>query len=1727
MSLPSPYLLFTLYLPLILLFLFASSKLISCPPCLYVFIHDVVSPEDIEELEQKDEERIRLEEVDQKRQAARGRETTQDGGLQASSPEADEATPLLLPSSRRYVSPDSPSLQQHRWKLVVLTAIAIAQGGGWLSAAMYDLESRRPFPGLVLITQLLTWTYMALRAATRRKQTPPYDLLVLYSVQCLAAIIGIHEQWAYDDEPVFDGSGIAQIFASLASLVAIGLIFSLPLTEHRRAPLPDATNRPPAAEDHCTLWEWMSFSWMTPMIKLASQRTLDKPDVWRLSTSMRSSLLSAKFKRVQASSLPWKVIKANKHDMVLDLSLTLLSSILAYASPYFLKQILSSIEASTSPHPPANAIPKATAYLFALFSLVASILKSQADLQHLFYGRRANVRIRAQLIGSIYDKALRTKDMNGVLGAGGNGSASSASPDEKKSKKKDSLEIETTQAKKGPAPSSSPAEPSASRNDASIGKIVSLAAVDAMRISQQVAGAYMLYSAPFEIVIASVFLYQLLGWSAFSGFLVLIVASPIQSALTRRMIAISKALSTARDQRLNALSEMTSQLRFIKYYALEHQFQKRVLEYRQQELLWLRKRQLTQAAITGLWTGVPAMVTTIAFSSYVLIAKQDLDVATAFTSIALFQLLKGPLNNLPMQINELLNAKVSADRIEDFLAADEVRADVSTLNDKDGLTSVSSTPSFESPSSTASSSSSLAPIIGIEAADFKWPSTPVSNLAGQGKEKKDNMIRRIALKLFRRGPEANMDPSVKGDDIESRQPLLSSQDDAVSDRPFQLSGITFLPPAGKMTLVLGATGSGKSALLTALLGELDLITGQSHLHKSPRIDPKTGLSDTIAYCAQASWLQHASIRANILFGQPYEKARYEAVLDACALRPDLKILDGDGTEIGEKGVSLSGGQQARVALARAVYSRAATLLLDDPLSAVDSHTAVKLVKDCLGGPLMKGRTVVLVTHHVDLVLATRDGEKAKVEWVVKMSEGRIVRQGTPAQLQASGDLETEHEESTDQEGDSSASSSSEEQVEAKADEVVDGSSAPATLSGTATPRPADQPRRLVDEEKRAQGGVKKEVYKMYLGAVGSQAVICVIISLILFKGTDLAEKAWLAVWGGSESQREKSLQSLAYLAHSSDFKLLALTGPIKSAAPDLSASSLPPASVSPLPYILVFFAIQVASAITIVASAIFSFNGSLQGSRRLFASMLTATMGATSRWLDKTPSGRIVNKFSRDVEVIDGAIVNSLRYFVGFVISAVIAVLTIVFLLPSFLIPAILLGWLNWHVAKGYIRAARDLRRLESVSRSPIFSAFSELLQGISTARAFAAESRLLRECTDRIDLANSFFLYFWMSNRYLLVRLDVLSAAAIFIATLASLWGGIPSGQAGLALTQCQGLCQALYWLSRMWTNLEQDANSIERIREALEETPQEFTAPKDANATPPPEKWPTNGEIQVKDLVLRYAPDLPIVLNKVSFTVSPGEKVGIVGRTGSGKSTTALAFFRFVDFDSGSILIDGVDIAQEVDLHTLRSKLTIIPQNAVLFSGTIRENLDPWVEHTDEECERALHSVSIRTISASQSVSRAQSVYDVSSGGEEDDEEEEAPLPLSQTYLTLDSKVSEGGLNFSSGQRQLLSIARALLRKSRVILMDEASSSIDLATDHLIQSTLRKGFKDATVLTIAHRLATVAAGDQVLVLDQGKVVEFGRPRNLLMKEGSLFYQMCAKSGDLAKLQRLAGVVE
>lgn len=1303
-------------------------------------------------------------------------------------------------------------------------------------------------------------------------------------------------------------------------------------------------------------------------------------------------------------------------------------------------------------------------------------------------------------MAAIYEKSLKRKDFSG--------SVQKATDDKVKGK--------------GDADAKGKSKDDTKKAGADIGKLVNIMSNDANRVSQTVSAFTMLYAAPLELVIGSIFLYQLLGFSGFAGFVVLIIGSPLNNYLMRRGREIQRAVQEARDKRMKVLNELVSEAKFIKFGASEDKWIEKCLAARGVELKLIIKGVINSIGFSLTWGLAPVLVSIISFALYVY-TGHHLTVSVAFTAIQIFSMIKTPMNVIPAFLAMLLSTQVSLDRINQYLDEEEVPAFVSALIEEDDTAVVAPTGTSDER-------------LGIKNGWFRW------NLAVEPPVKPKSSASWKFWKRRQADGSQSVLPTATNGNVHQRQDTDAT---AVEVPRFELQDINIIFPTGKLSLVTGPTASGKSALLMALLGEMTPVEqGASKpvnfLPKHPtQLDQETGLRNSVAYCAQTPWLEHLTIRDNILFGSPFEKARYDQVIEQCALKPDLDILeDGDMTEIGARGVSLSGGQKARVALARAVYSRSKHILLDDPLSAVDSHTARHLVDKLLRGPLMANRTVVLVTHHVELVLSS-------AHYFVRMLDGRIDIQGTVTDLQSDGRLEIfVHEAEANAEPE--VVTAEELAVAATEDtqEAVDGD------SNKAAPSKKKQAKKLVEAEARARGSVKWKVYKAYLVATGYLTWVFLLMILGLSQLGGVTEKLWMQIWGEAGSATESSpavhfstfhrtmAQEFAYhdvqittsyRYPNNTFNPFTSTVAISAENP-FPTDRFPSANEHPLFYVGVFACIGIGVVFVNILGQIILSIGAYKASKQMFADLLKMVMRATMRWFDTTPTGRILNRFSKDIETIDSSLAYSLRSTLTSIAGFIAAVLTIVIIFPGFVVPGTIIGFCYYKLSQSYMDTGRDLRRLDSTSRSPIFAAFGETLEGIVTVRAFSAERRFLENLHTRVDDTTKYFYNFWMLNRWLLLNFDLLGATSVLLTTLLVLGGFISDWLAGLTITSAMNFTSSVYWTCRMVTQLELDLNSVERVVEYME-LPQE--PPAVIENSRPPAYWPSitsssEAIVNVNNLVIKYAPDLPAVLHGVSFDVKAREKIGLLGRTGSGKSTLAMSLLRFVEPTEGNITIDGIDIGN-IGLHDLRKRVTFIPQDSVLFSGTIRENLDPFSEHTDEECLDALYRVGLisEATYASRRSTRPSSVVDVSPPQEA---EETPSVPGTSTpqddklsKVDLDTDVSARGANFSQGQRQLMSMARALLRQSSIVILDEATSSIDFKTDAKIQAAVREEFKNSCLITIAHRIRTVIDYDRLLILDKGNIVEFDTPWNLIRKEGGLFRDMCLKSGTFSELEKAA----
>ncbi|KAH9112446.1 hypothetical protein LEN26_013282, partial [Aphanomyces euteiches] len=777
--------------------------------------------------------------------------------------------------------------------------------------------------------------------------------------------------------------------------------------------------------------------------------------------------------------------------------------------------------------------------------------------------------------------------------------------------------------------------------------------------------------------------------------------------------------------------------------------------------------------------------------------------------------------------------------------------------------------------------------------------------------------------------------------------------------------------------VVGAVGSGKSTLISAILGDARCTKGSVHRFGS------------IAYVGQQPFIQNATLRENITFGLNFDFEKYQNAIRVSCLADDLKILPGgDMTEIGEKGINLSGGQRTRVAIARAVYQDADIYLLDDPLAAVDAHVGSVIFKQCIKNGL-KDKLVVLVTNGLNFL--------KDCDVVVVLEEGRIVEKGKYAELagKTNGSLAKMME---------SSSTTSPHRSISVDDGDADGSTDVEETS-IAT---------LIEDEDRSTGDVPFSTYVVWIRACGGFSVAFLVIGLfVLGNVISLASTFWLSYWSENGT--------------------------------DVDASVF-----------LSFF-----------RGIVFSRSA---GSSRMFQALIVRILRAPMSFFDTTPLGRIVNRLSKDIYTLDESLPANLGWFLATAFNVITTLCTIVYVTPWFTIVLIPLALIYISSQRYFIKTSRELQRLDSISRSPVVSLLTETLEGLPTIHAFGAEEAYSARNEVLLDRNQRAYFLNFTANCWLALRLEfagtiVATAAAVFAAVGHEVHAGEAfAGLAGVALSYAFDVTQSLNWTVRTLSTIQTQMVSVERIN-----TYTTMDIEADVKAEPLKQlelenaKGPAAGALTFAGVDLRYRPGLPLVLKNLSFTIQPREKIGIVGRTGAGKSSLVVALMRLVELDAGQITMDGVDIST-IGLHDLRDKISIIPQDPVLFSGTIRSNLDPFDRYDDDALWTAIKRANLHNAVAS-----------------------------------LDAKVDERGQNFSVGERQLICIARALLKKSKVILMDEATASIDANTDRLIQESIRESFKDCTCLTIAHRINTILDSDRILVMDKGSAAEFDSPKELL----------------------------
>ncbi|RLO07598.1 hypothetical protein DYB28_000408 [Aphanomyces astaci] len=1263
-----------------------------------------------------------------------------------------------------------------------------------------------------------------------------------------------------------------------------------------------------APEDYRGCGSAIFFTWLTPLMDLGSKKPLEFEDLYQLDQENRATHIATRFghfwtlEQAKASpSLSWALARSFGRPFVLAGFLRLVRSTLQFTAPVVIKKTIAYLR-----NPDADPFD---GYVLVAVIFVSGIVSSFCFRQYMYYVKETGLRFRSALVDQVFAKSLRLS--------------------------------------------------SRAQQRRSTGEITNLMSIDASRIQRLTVDLHTVWVVPYLILISCFMLYAELGISFVAGIAVILLVIPITLCLSRVMKRLQKALMEVKDRRVKLCYEVLAGIKVIKLQAWELSFTKRVMDYRTDELDKFKAYIITQAISSAVYNGVPSLVAMASFVSYVMLGNA-LDVSTALTSLALFNVLRFPLFKLPQVVNAVVEASVSVRRLRDFLLDDErVEVPVGPLVD---------------------------PGIVLDHADFSFD--------------------------------------------ESSVPAL--HDVSLSLR------------SGDLLAVVGAVGSGKSTLLQGILGDATCSAGRVFRRGN------------VAYVSQQPFVQNASLRDNILFGLAFDHRRYERAIAVSCLVDDLAMLPfGDRTEIGEKGINLSGGQRTRVALARAIYQDADVYLFDDVLAAVDSHVGADIFRQCMLD-MLHDKLVVMVTNNL--------GVLAHCSHILVLDHGHVVQQGSytdlmDAKLQlaemvatfqgGSSSLDVVHDDviavnvagthlPVDDEDDAAAARAAGAQVDAA---VVRRT---ITLSDVGDDDDEDTTQvvpsaALIVQEDRSTGQVGWPIYSVWIQASGGLVVaLGVLVVYLVAQGMTLSSTLWLSQWSNHPLPSDQSF------------------------------------------YLTMFVALNVAYILCLFFRAVSIYLFGLVGAKVLFQRLITQILRSPMAFFDTTPLGRVVNRLSKDMYTTDEDIPSSFGSILTAAIAAASTIATIVYVTPMFSVVLVPVGWWYLSAQQFFIATSRELQRLDSISRSPVYALLTETLDGMSTIRAYGVESAFLGRLRTLLDTNQRAYLLNFAVNCWLGLRLEFTGTIIATFAAFFAVWtkptqsGGAFAGLVGVSLSYAFQITRSLNIGVTTLSELETEMVSVERIHAYTMLPSEAALRTRDhqrlERVVPPTAAWPAHGRIVFDNVTLQYRAGLPPVLRQLTFAIEPQEKIGIVGRTGAGKSSLVVALLRLVEVQSGIIYIDDVDVSL-VGLHDLREQIAIIPQDPVLFSGSVRSNLDPFNLYDDDALWASLRR-----------------------------------SHLDHKVGSLEDAVEERGWNFSVGERQLLCIARALLKNTRILVMDEATASIDATTDAALQATMRVEFAACTVLTIAHRINTILDSSRILVMDQGGVAEFDTPAALLQNESGIF---------------------
>lgn len=1323
---------------------------------------------------------------------------------------------------------------------------------------------------------------------------------------------------------------IARSIAAMAAFGACLIILMMPFRKPSVAifdisavgQTPSSDFRSP--EDNLRLWQFLTVSWMAPLIAIGRQRQLHEPDVWLLGFEFQHRRLHEKFRHIQGSVLG-RVLKANGLDVLIISLIATVQMFCDFSTPVLLQQLLQAMQDPTT--------PKRVPLTYALLSLVLRLVAAQSQVLNLWYGRRCYERSRGEMVMMVYEKALSRKNILGLRKVEHETELfDEETPDD------GNVTMHGTE--------EPPVEPNSwsrlfrgrrkdkqakTKEAASLGKIFNLLRGDVYDVAQRFWEVDVLIDKPLGLLIAVALVWTLFGPSCFLGILAVLLAQCVNAVITRTLLQWERKTRAATDVRLQITSQFVEAIRHLRWYGWQNYWLRQVMEARQHELnlrivtsLWNILIRFINAFASGLFP-------VVALYAYTMLAGRELRIDIIFPALQLFTMLETRLRDIPGLITALINASIALGRIEDFMS----EPDKEHIPDN----SADDTP------------------FNLDACSFAWP--------------------------------GKMSPV--------------------------LSGVTVTIPKG-LTVVTGKVGAGKTAFLQALLGELDQLSGDSHLP-----------NEMVGYCAQTPWLQSMSIRDNILFSSPYDEQRYKRTLESCALLPDLsQFKHGDLTFIGENGIGLSGGQKARVALARAVYSAARVLLLDDPLSALDHNTAEFVVRKCLSGPLMENRTIILVTHRTALVRIIADQIIEIEGGRAKICENSVISDFGKHEI---GSSLLSQDAGTEDEGG-------------------------LTLENEATAIPD----KFIEEEHRAEWGVKARVYWNYIRAGRYRWWLTLVLVLAVYRLTAVGQSWFLKGWGEAYRRSPMVLGGLSGWGRSASPGTLLVSASSTDVyfVPDNLMDKLPSPRDNVRPWLWTFFAIISFQATALLIAQLLMLVIVYCAGKTLFRQVMGRVSHATFRFFDVTPVGRLMNRLTSDIGVVDGNISEQFQVIAFQAITWISSILVIATATPAFLVFSLILTVAFVLIFLRFLPTSQSLRRLEMVSLTPLLSNFGELLHGLTTVRAFRAEQRFQSRVISVVDKFQGMDHFYWSLQAWLMYRFESLSAFSTFCLTALALYTDTTPGLVAFVLIAANNFVESTHALCKQYGQLQMDFVSVERIDELLhiEEEP--------SGSIDPPAAWPTYGsDIIFDNVTIRYAPHLDPSLRDVSLRIPGGSTTVIIGRTGSGKSTLAVSLLSVIRPETGCIWIDGINIA-DVSTQALRTRVTFVAQDPVLFPGSIRLNLDPTQDFSDQQCADVLERL------------------------------------CGRHGWHLDTHIEAGGKNLSQGQRQLIALTRAVVRRSPVVVLDEATASIDHETSLEIQQIVREELQLSTVITIAHRIEAVKDAEYFVVLDQGRVSRQGHVGDL-----------------------------